>query len=56
MDNRKIFFPNYLVQLYLVCRRRRVTVVLYMLKVAIITGERRASFFTTVYLFFHPRL
>ena len=26
MDNRKHFPPNYLVQNYLVCRRRRVTV------------------------------
>ena len=26
MDNRKHFFRNYLVQHYLVCRRRRVTV------------------------------
>ena len=26
MDNRNIFFRNYLLQHYLVCRRRRVTV------------------------------
>ena len=32
MDNRKHFFRNYLVQHYLVCRRRRVTS--YMLKVS----------------------
>ena len=36
MDNRKHFFRNYLVQHYLVCRRRLPS---YMLKVSTVSGR-----------------